>query len=158
MSTMFIGLVLMSVGCGEKDADTGADNEVAYEETLLLWNDIQDMESWEQYEGWEGIVPSSSVHGDYVQIWLNEAANNALTTGSDLPDGAIIAKQTFDDANGDTLKDITVMQKIEGFNPEGNGWFWAQYLEDGTVQNEGSPAMCTGCHAGGNDYVLFTSE
>jgi hypothetical protein len=116
------------------------------------------MESWQQYEGWEGIVPSSSVHGDFVQIWLNEAANTALTTGTDLPDGAIIAKQTFHDANGDSLKDITVMQKIDGFNSEGNGWFWAQYLEDGTVQNEGSPAMCTGCHASGNDYVLFTSE
>ena len=47
MSAMVIGLVLMSIGCREKDSDTGSSDEVLYEETLL-WDDIQDMESWQQ--------------------------------------------------------------------------------------------------------------
>ena len=153
---IMMNLLVIGSGCADKEADTASN--LSHDDVSQLWSEIQDMESWQQYDGWEGIIPSNSVHGDFVQIWLNEAANNALTSGSDLPDGAIIAKQTFNDADGNALKDITVMQKMEGFNPEGNGWFWAQYLEDGTVQNEGSPAMCTGCHAAGDDYVLFTSE
>lgn len=151
------GFVLAFIlGCGVNQTDTAVDFGVG--ETELIWSEIQDVQSWQQYEGWEGIVASSSVHGDFVQIWLNEAANNALVNGVDLPDGAIIAKETFLDGNGETLKDITVMKKVAGYNLDGGDWYWAQYLEDGTVENEGSPTLCTGCHAAGNDYVLFTSE
>ena len=94
-----------------------------------------------------GLCPLACVHGDFVQIWLNEAANNALTTGSDLPDGAIIAKQTFDDTNGDTLKRHYGNAKIEGFNPEGNGMVLGAILRRWHRSERGSPAMCTGCHA-----------
>ena len=33
---------------------------------------------------------------------------------------------------------------MDGYNPDGSDWYWAQYLEDGTIQTAGSPDMCTG--------------
>lgn len=159
---MYKMLLLVGVStvlaCGEKESDTAGDAGVADNSALDLWDEVQGFEGWNQYSGWEGIVASSSVHGDFVQIWLNDGAMTALTNGETIPDGAILLKQTFNDADGTDLKDITVMKKVDGYNPDGSDWYWTQYLEDGSVQTSGSPAMCIGCHSSGEDYVRFTGE
>ena len=148
----------LSVACGEKVGDSSELPSEFDEMASDLWTEIDGLDSWSQYEGWEGIVASSSVHGDFVQIWLNDAAMTAITAGDEIPDGAILLKETYNDAEGTELKDITVMKKVDGYNPDGSDWYWAQYLEDGTIQGAGSPDMCTGCHSSGEDYVRFTSE
>ena len=148
----------LSVACGEKAGDFSETQSEFDEMASELWAEIDGLDSWSQYEGWEGIVASSSVHGDFVQIWLNDAALTAITAGEEIPDGAILLKETYNDAEGTELKDITVMKKVDGYNPDGSDWYWAQYLEDGTVQTAGSPDMCTGCHSSGEDYIRFTSE
>ncbi len=156
---LFVPLLLTACATASKDGDTASNfGSLDDQEAVALWEDIQSFESWSQYEGWEGIVASESVHGDFVQIWLNDLALEALVNNQTVPDGGILVKQTFNDADGTDLKDITVMKKIEGYNLEAGDWFWGQYLEDGTVQTSGSPSMCTGCHASGNDYIRFVGE
>ena len=148
----------VSIGCGDKSMDLSEELSASDDIARELWTEIETLDTWSHYEGWEGIVESSSVHGDFVQIWLNSEALMAITAGETMPDGSILLKETFDDAEGNELKDITVMKKIDGYNPSGSDWYWAQYLEDGTVQTSGSPDMCIGCHSSGEDYVRFTSE
>ena len=154
----FLMVLSLSVACGEKAGDSSEISSEFDEMASDLWTEIDGLDAWSQYEGWEGIVASSSVHGDFVQIWLNDEAMTAITAGDEIPDGAILLKETYNDAEGVELKDITVMKKVDGYNPDGSDWYWAQYLEDGTVQTAGSPDMCTGCHSSGEDYVRFTSE
>ena len=146
------------IGCSDKGVDTAGQSNFTDARATDLWNEIQGVEEWRQYSGWEGIVASSSVHGDYVQILMNDAVMDALGLGESIPDGGILLKETYYDAEGTSLKDFTVMKKIEGYNPDGSDWYWAQYLEDGTIQEQGSPALCTGCHAAGEDYIRFLSE
>ena len=154
---MLVGFSIM-MACGEKETDTAGDVALEDAAAVELWSEVQGFEGWNQYEGWEGIVPSESVHGDFVQIWLNDEAMTAISAGDAIPDGAILLKETFNDAEGTDLKDITVMKKVAGYNADGSDWYWAQYLEDGSVQTSGAPTMCTGCHASGDDYVRFTGE
>lgn len=157
--TLFMTALFSSIliGCGEKETDTA---EVSGADPMAeaLWSEIQGFDTWSQYPGWEGVVASESVHGDFVSIWLNDSAMTAVQAGETVPDGGVLVKQTFVDAEGSELKDITVMKKVEGFDPDGSDWYWGQYLEDGSVENAGNPAMCTGCHASGDDYIRFTGE
>lgn len=157
--TLFMTVLFSSIltGCGEKETDT-AEALGADPASEALWSEIQGFDTWSQYPGWEGVVASESVHGDFVSIWLNDSAMSAVQAGETVPDGGILVKQTFVDAEGSELKDITVMKKVDGFDPDGSDWYWGQYLEDGSVENAGNPAMCTGCHASGDDYIRFTGE
>ena len=150
--------IIPLLACTTKAADTAEETTMVDPYSQELWEEIEGFQDWGQYAGWEGVVQSDAVHGDYVSIWINEAALSALTTGETIPDGGILVKESFIDSEGETLKDITVMKKVDGYNPEGGNWYWGQYLGDGTVEEAGSPAMCTGCHSSGADYVRVIGE
>ena len=150
--------ILPLLACTTKSTDTAEGTPTVDPYSQELWEEIDGFQGWGQYAGWDGVVQSDAVHGDYVSIWINEAALSALTNGETIPDGGILVKESFMDSEGATLKDITVMKKVDGYNPEGGNWYWGQYLGDGTVETAGSPTMCTGCHASGADYVRFIGE
>ena len=81
----FVMVLSLSVACGEKVEDSYELPSEFEEMASELWGEIDGLDSWSQYEGWEGIVASSSVHGDFVQIWLNDAALMAITAGEEIP-------------------------------------------------------------------------
>ena len=43
-----------------------------------VWDEINGYESWTQPGNFSGIQESNSVHGNYVQIWLNEISSEFL--------------------------------------------------------------------------------
>ena len=47
------------------------DEEIA----VGVWDEINGYESWTQPGNFSGIQESNSVHGNYVQIWLNEISS-----------------------------------------------------------------------------------
>ena len=48
------------------------------------------------------------------------------------------------------------MVKVDGYNPEANDWFWAEYKANGNVLFKGKPKLCIDCHVSGdNDYLLL---
>ena len=59
-------------------------------------------------------------------------------------DGALIVKDGYDKG---ALTLLAIMEKRE------DGWFWAEYQEDGEVEESGSPRNCIKCHDAGDDYV-----
>jgi cytochrome c553 len=62
-----------------------------------------------------------------------------------------------DPDNPGQLAALTIMYKVEGFNPEANDWFWVKAAGDGSeIEKEGAVGGCIGCHGQPNnaDYLL----
>ncbi len=119
--------------------------------------EIEGYETWAQPTGWSGPAPScDGTHGPLVDIWTNAVAADALAAGTNpLPDGATLIKQGYDE-DGVTPRNLTVMRKLTGFDPDNGDWFWGQYDADGAELASGAVSGCTGCHgASVGDYVLF---
>jgi hypothetical protein len=57
----------------------------------------------------------------------------------------------------DALDSYTVMERVEGDEPENGDWFWARYSTDGTLTHSGQVGMCADCHfdADGDDFVFL---
>lgn len=155
-------LTLVAVACGKDGGDSGAaelDGTSADDQAMAeaLWAEIGGYESWSQLDPWVGIVASTDVHGDYVQIWANGAAADTITAaaGGDMPDGAITVKEGYSDESGSSVNAITVMKKVAGYDAANGDWFYARYDATGTVTAAGQAAIagCAGCHASGQDSV-----
>lgn len=154
MQTLFL-LSFGLLACGDKGTDTGGD-DADTETAEGIWGEMSDLQSWNQLSGWEGVVESNTSHGDYVQIWLNTAAFDALSSGSEVPEGGIIVKESFSDAEGTELNNYTVMKKISGYNPDAADWFWANFATDGSINTAGTPSACISCHSSNTDHLQFT--
>lgn len=142
-----LGLVVGLAACGDKDGTDSAGTEAGDPETAAaVWAEIEGYTAWPQASGFEGILPSTSVHGEFVQIWLNDAALAAVAAGSALPDGAIIVKEDYPDESGASVNAISVLKKIDGYNTERSDLFWAQYDTDGEIRVSGDPEGCYQCH------------
>jgi hypothetical protein len=114
-----------------------------------LWDELQDAgyQTWSRAPGYEGRTPSATVHGDEVEIFVNDVVVDALA-GEPLaawPEGAIIVKDGFMAGEPHI---VVAMQKRE------DGWFFAEYETSGEVVYSGDPHACTRCHDGGADGVL----
>ncbi len=142
------------VACGSDEDPTDA------ERAELLWNDISDHESWGQYAGATGVVESATPHADMADIRVNATG---LSNEGEPAYGTIIVKRNLLE-DGTTLDALTVMQRIEGYNPTAGDWFWVKYDNSGTgtvamtgegVMLAGTPGGCIGCHGGADpdDYV-----
>ena len=91
------------------------------------------------------------------RIWVNTIAKeffDIAQTDDLLPEGSIIVKEGYSDSSGSELNKITIMKKINGFDPEHNDWFWANYNEGGGLGGaNGSVSSCYSCHTSGKDYL-----
>lgn len=174
--------MLLVVSCGKKNkdmsemaveeapaADAGTESDDAAEMAAMpgadageLWTYITETNSYQEWAFWpnyEGLQPGNSPHGKYLKVYLSESGvmNIGDEAKSSMDNGVIVVKENF--MPDTTLAAVTVMYKVEGFNPEVGDWFWAKYGADGTVAASGTPAGCIGCHGAkaDNDY-LFTGN
>ncbi len=113
---------------------------------LLARIRADDYRSWARAPGYERRRDADSPHADQVDIYVNDVVANALAGGpiTAWPVGSIVVKDGFD---GDALELIAVMEK------RADGWFWAEYFDD-VSRYSGTPEVCTGCHADGDDGVM----
>jgi uncharacterized protein YkuJ len=147
----------------EKATDREQDNkDTRYAETL--WSEIEDYPTWPQPEGFKGWQEGKSPHGNYLQYYINNVAQQELTK-----DGAVIVKENYAEENEDTLKSITIMEKREGYDPETKNWFYVAYSPEGQVMadeqgnkmaglvGKGQENGCLPCHrsAGDDDYLFM---
>ena len=131
------------------------DEEIA----VGVWDEINGYESWTQPGNFSGIQESNSVHGNYVQIWLNEISSEFLhdtTAGMIMPSGSIIIKEAYSDILGENTTGITVMKKITDYDPTHNDWFWVSYKFNGSLAGKnGAVEFCYSCH---HSCLLYTSD
>lgn len=150
---LWAGLVVLAVGCGDKEdtdtagADTGASGGGGDDATAEdVWSEISGYTSWGQLKEFSGIQAATSVHTDHVQVWLNDIALKNANAGEPLADGAIVVKETYSDAKGSDIKDISILKKIDGYSSTSGDLFFAQYETDGSINTSGTPDGCVNCH------------
>ena len=130
-------------GCGEDQEPERAE---------ALWERLQaenyrGAPGWARAPGYEAPTPSRAVHGDTVEIFVNDIVQGDLASGerrAQWSEGALIVKEGFE---GGELCFVAAMSK------EGGQWFWVEYDGEGDTLFSGAPEVCTGCHALGDDSV-----
>ena len=152
-----IFLFILMISCSEKELNP--DEEMAIE----IWDEIKGYESWNQPENFSGIQESNTVHGNFVQIWLNGMSSEFFSDSTNenelMMGGSIIVKESYNDSQGEDKTGITVMKKIIDYDPLNNNWFWINYKPDGTLGGKnGAEQSCYNCHQSGKDYVLFSGQ
>jgi len=149
------GIVSCSTGETEPNLDPLKASEISPER---LWQRITEESNYTQYAYWpghEGEQPGQSPHGVIHRIHVNRTLLEALPVAdSRAPVGSLIVKENLNAAH--ELYSITVMAKVDGYDPEHDDWYWAYFFPDGSVRVAGSPAGCITCHSGvaSNDYVI----
>lgn len=150
---------------GAPNFGTPADLEIAG----TLWASIVGHETWPSFTGKEGVQPGNSPHGAFVSFHLNDVA---AADETELPAGSIVVKRNQSAEDPASIGAITVMQKIDGFNPAAGDWFWAKFLPTGAVDTnpagvslagavgQGGTMGCIPCHASapGGDFVFVNAE
>ncbi len=83
--------------------------------------------------------------GEQFHLYMRDG-NTAYTSGSAMPDGAMIVKRSFkgDEAKGTTA--YFLMYKRAGQNTAGGDWLYATTHANGEVIRAGALADCAGCH------------
>lgn len=112
------------------------------------------------YNDFSGLLTSGAPHGGIVRVFVNDVALAAAEdfTGQ-LPAGSIVLKENYTgtmlDEPGE-LDALTIMYKVEGYNPDAGDWYWLKVSGDGEIAAEGKVAGCIGCHGqeGQKDYIL----
>jgi len=119
-----------------------------------LWTTIQGYHDWDSPPDWEGFQPSKSPHGKFVKVYVNSTLASNLDAP---PAGSIVVKEGFSKEDQDSIKAITVMQKVEGYGADAGGWFYSRYSPSGKMTHAGTPGMCADCHAsaGGDDFLYI---
>lgn len=122
----------------------------AIEMASEIWsNYLNGYRKWDLFPGTGEMQESQgNPHGKYGTIYANLEAKNAVLEIADvMPEGAVLARENFDE-NKKFLK-LTVMRKT------GNDWFYAVYDGDGMVK-AANIKSCPACHADFKRDHVFT--
>jgi hypothetical protein len=122
-----------------------------------LWSSLQTQDyqkSWRMWPGKAAFYPGTKPHGALLTTYINDPAENAIhyKSGS-MPWGAIVVTENY--TPDKVLTDVTVMYKVNGYNPMQDDWFWAKYGPRGEVLYDGKVSSCIDCHStmAQNDYL-----
>jgi len=113
-----------------------------------------DYRSFARAPGWATprLPDQGGPHGAFLDMYVNDVVDEAVVAAEPLeawPEGALIVKDAWADADGTDLRFIAAMEKRDG------RWFWAEYRgNDDVVAEAIEDPLCTGCHDAGQDGVL----
>jgi hypothetical protein len=100
-------------------------------------------------------------------VWANDAAAAtydqilARGAGSDgggahqMPDGAIVIKELYNDRACTIIDRWVAMKKVAGFDPAHGDWFWQDVAATRSVISEGQLPGCSDCHEGRPDATCI---
>jgi len=119
--------------------------------------------TFEAWKEWTQVTPkpviSKGHSGNWVGIYVDELARDTyLRAGTPFPECAKIVKPIYNDAEGQSVRKLTIMVKMPpGYDPENGDWWYASYDATGTKATEqGRLHGCIFCHkqASETDYVF----
>jgi Cytochrome P460 len=150
----FVALVgLTSCKKDATDDPSGADGTL-----FALINNNQ----FAYYKGNNAILQpaGTSPHGPF-KLRFNAKALSALDStgklpkGASFPDSSIVLKEVFD---GENLKQLVPMMKMQNDKNAVSGWIWAQYDAKGKILYSATKqgGKCVSCHSanGHRDYTI----
>jgi hypothetical protein len=129
-----------ALACGDNQDDQGARD-------LLAQVKADQYRTWDRAPGYATRRDSDAPHSEAVDIYVNDIVAEVLALGEHdgtWPVGSIIAKDGFD---GSKLEITALMEKRT------DGWYWAEYDDDGDPDYSGHPDICIDCHRSGSDFV-----
>lgn len=116
-----------------------------------IWNGVHTNEgfrAWKRAPGYPNRRPSFTAHSDEVEIFVNDVMaatleDHAPAPVTEWPVGSVIVKEGFHDGRRSF---VAAMAKRT------DGWFWAEYEDDGEVLYSGRPGVCVDCHDARKSY------
>lgn len=154
-----VGLAVLTVAACDTESEENDDFPAPT--SAAVWEHLQEEnydQTWDLWPGTDELYVGSEPHGMLLSTYVNDAARQAISakTGT-MPEGAIVVKENY--MPDTTFDAITVMYKVDGYNPENSDWFWLKVSPTGVVDAEGRVEGCQNCHsaAADNDF-LFTSS
>jgi hypothetical protein len=123
-----------------------------------IWGLLTKMEyskKWRMWPGKTSLYPGKEPHGAVLTTYVNIPAFMAIAgKRGELPNGSMIVMENY--SADKKMTDISVMFKVQAYNPEAGDWFWAKYAPDGKIEAEGKVDTCIKCHGQnkGNDYIM----
>lgn len=156
---LFFGSVVMAYAIHELiPSETqivmpGPNAEKLYE-YIVRYKPYTDWELWpKKGKFYEGTEP----HGALLTTFVNDAAFHSIFEKKGMYDGSIIVKENY--TADKKLIALTVMYKIQGYNPDAGDWFWAKYSPDGKTVASGKVKACIDCHGKMKDKdYIFTGK
>jgi len=123
-----------------------------------IWSLLKQMDyskKWRMWPAKTSLYPGKEPHGALLTTYVNIPAFMAIAGKKGmLPNGSMVVMEDY--STDKKLSDITVMFKVQAYNPEAGDWFWAKYAPDGKIEAEGKVDTCIKCHGQNkdNDYVM----
>ena len=119
-----------------------------------LWKEMGNYRSWGHFQGHAGMEKGKSPHGKYIMTYINDST---AAQPDSPPPGSIVVKENFSSEDPGSLGALTVMKRIEGYDPDNGDWFWARFEPSGKLTHSGKVSMCADCHfdAGGDDFLFL---
>jgi hypothetical protein len=142
--SMVAALFLAPARCpaGADEAKLPVDNVKDLQHYITSENPYTD---WQLWPGKEKLYEGSQPHGAFLTTYVNNIAMEALQAGKkEFPQGTILVKENYN--RDKKLAAVTVMYRVQGYNPAAGDWYWLKYLPDGKVAAEGKVASCIDCH------------
>jgi len=112
-------------------------------------------QQWSLFPGKGKFYTGKHPHGALLTTYVNDIALTGIKNKvGTLPVGSMIVKENY--MPNKMLGAVTVMYRVDGYDPNGGDWFWAKYKADGSIAKEGKVNGCINCHAAviNNDWVF----
>jgi hypothetical protein len=168
-ATITFGLaLLLSVGANTQSSDNsqedGKTDKSGPPDAKTIWSWMQQAgyKEWAPWPGQDGdFYEGTRPHGAQLKVYINRTAAGDIDK---VPPGSVIVKENYSPEK--KLAAITIMKRIENYDPDNQDWYWVKYLPDGSVATTqgrkaaGKVSSCIGCHraAKGGDYIFANDE
>jgi cytochrome P460 len=163
---MFILAALCLTACGSKGGESPAPATLPGADAAQLFNYIKNQNPYTSWAAWPlttKLYPGRDPHGAFLNNYVSDIAAASIAAATDpsalhgMANGSIVVEENY--GPDKTLAALTVMYRVQNFNPAAGDWFWAEYLPDGTVVLSGKVDGCIGCHVTVNaNDMLFTGD
>lgn len=95
---------------------------------------------------------SAGPHFGDVRVFVNDILLGSLQAGGDNhPVCSAAIKELYGD--GSTVRGHSLSVKVSDGNG-GDDWYWYELYDGSTFADGVGESLCTGCHGGGDDFVL----
>ncbi len=90
-------------------------------------------QSWKMWPGKEAFYPTMTHSAAFMTTYMNDVALATIQghTGIMKEDSVLVNENYGAEKK---LMALTVMYKVDGYDPAHNDWFWAKYAPDGTIR------------------------
>ncbi len=119
-------------------------------EALLAWLVAEPYLDW---PGESAVHGSTGPHFGDVQTFVLPVLVDSFEAGNaQHPAGSATVKELY--GTGESRRGWSVSVKLADDSDGGQQWYWYEWFDGATLAASAGLSVCTGCHSGGQDFVL----